>query len=65
MTVGALVAGPPTLFLSAFRRRFSDTERAYPPLSVRPATAIVILILLAIIAVAGVIQLWVLFSPPS
>jgi hypothetical protein len=32
---------------------------------VRPATAIVILILLAIIAVAGIIQLWLIYSPPS
>jgi hypothetical protein len=32
---------------------------------VRPATAIAILILLLIIAVAGVIQLWMIFSPPS
>jgi hypothetical protein len=31
----------------------------------RPATAIVILILLAIIAIAGVIQLWLIYSPPS
>lgn len=33
--------------------------------AVRPATAIIILILLAIIAVAGIIQLWVIFSPPG
>jgi hypothetical protein len=31
----------------------------------RPATAIVLLILLAVIAVAGIIQLWVIFFPPS
>jgi len=29
---------------------------------VRPATAVIILILLAVIAVAGVAQLWALFS---
>ncbi len=29
---------------------------------VRPATAVVILALLAIIAIAGVIQLWLLYS---
>ncbi|HUG31967.1 MAG TPA: hypothetical protein VMM14_03660 [Acidimicrobiia bacterium] len=29
---------------------------------VRPATAIVILVLLAIIAIAGVIQLWLIYS---
>lgn len=34
-------------------------------LVVRPATAIVILVLLAIIAVAGVIQLWLIYSPPG
>jgi hypothetical protein len=32
---------------------------------VRPATAIVIFVLLAIIAIAGVIQLWLIYSPPS
>ncbi len=32
---------------------------------VRPATAVVILVLLAAIAVAGLVQLWVLFSPPG
>jgi hypothetical protein len=32
---------------------------------VRPATAIVILILLAIIAIAGIIQLWLIFSAPG
>jgi hypothetical protein len=36
----------------------------YDP-GVRPATAIVIVVLLAIIAVAGLIQLWLIFSPPS
>ena len=30
---------------------------------VRPATAIVILILLGIIAIAGIIQLWLIYSP--
>jgi hypothetical protein len=30
---------------------------------VRPATAIVLLILLAIIAVAGIVQLWIIYSP--
>lgn len=40
-------------------------RKAYDRGSVRPATAIIILILLMIIAVAGVIQLWVLFSPPG
>lgn len=29
---------------------------------VRPATAIVILVLLAIIAIAGIIQLWLIYS---
>jgi hypothetical protein len=32
---------------------------------VRPATAIAIAVLLAIIAVAGVIQLWLIFSQPG
>ena len=32
---------------------------------VRPATAIVILILLGIIAIAGLIQLWLIYSPPN
>ena len=36
------------------------TSPAYDP-SMRPATAIVLLILLAIIAIAGVIQLWLIF----
>jgi hypothetical protein len=30
---------------------------------VRPGTAIVILLLLAIIAIAGIVQLWIIFSP--
>jgi hypothetical protein len=30
---------------------------------VRPGTAIVILVLLAIIAIAGIVQLWIIFSP--
>ena len=32
-------------------------------LQMRPATAIVLLILLAIIAIAGIIQLWLIYSP--
>jgi hypothetical protein len=32
---------------------------------VRPATAIIIVILLAVIAVAGLIQLWLIFSQPG
>jgi hypothetical protein len=32
---------------------------------VRPATAIVLLILLALIVIAGAVQLWLIFSPPS
>jgi hypothetical protein len=32
---------------------------------VRPATAIVVMILLAVIAVAGIIQLWLIFFPPG
>jgi hypothetical protein len=32
---------------------------------VRPATAIVVLILLAAIAITGVVQLWLIFSPPG
>lgn len=38
---------------------------AYDPRHVRPATAIILLILLVLIAVTGLIQLWVLFSPPG
>jgi hypothetical protein len=36
--------------------------RAYDRM-VRPGTAIVILVLLAIIAIAGIVQLWIIFSP--
>ena len=31
----------------------------------RPATAIVIIVLLILIAVAGIIQLWQILSPPA
>jgi hypothetical protein len=37
----------------------------YPGLGVRPATAIVLLILLAVITVAGIVQLWLIFFPPT
>jgi hypothetical protein len=50
------------------RQTFTEWEdgigRAYDR-RVRPATAIVILILLVIIAIAGIIQLWLIFSPPG
>jgi hypothetical protein len=32
---------------------------------IRPATAIIIIILLAVIAIAGLVQLWLIFSPPA
>ncbi len=31
----------------------------------RPATAIVLLVLLALIVIAGVVQLWLIFFPPG
>lgn len=42
----------------------NGARRAYDR-RVRPATAIVILILLAIIAIAGIIQLWLIYSAPG
>ena len=41
-----------------------ETGGAYDS-RVRPATAIAVIVLLLIIAIAGIIQLWLIYSPPS
>ena len=46
-------------------RAHATTEMGIRSSDVRPATAVVILILLGIIAIAGIIQLWLIYSPPG
>lgn len=64
------MSAPPATVLCGFFAPLSGTTRtewgngagsAYDRI-VRPATAIVILVLLAIIAIAGIIQLWLIYS---